>query len=449
MLTQYNLEDVKLEIEVSNSDPYVVTTNDMDNERRFITAASVDASDNGSSNPFGICGSKSYSFSIFDQDDYLSPNNQESPYFNKIKTGSKIKVYLKDTETDEWKNDGTYYITSISGSFNEGFCNAVNIYCQDKINNIGSNANPKIPCIKNIKVEDFLSILLTGLNKGTDWDIDPNLGSIVLLYGITVGDKIRDTLNALAHFLQATITINRDDMLVIRSATKIYGNTYTLPYDLVEDLSNIYNSAANYSKITINYNVDGFKVVDVLLNDNSYTFKNGTNTPIDNIKFLTKALSIHNIQIMYDRHRYNSSLNINGYQAYQDGMDGLSVTVSGDDIEQCTIYVEGASIDKSTRNEEKVIYDSNNSGTSINIEIKYIIKQSEAVSLVNSLANLVDKMTKQITIKTIASPHIDLGDRIILEDDEYTSSYKGSYRVIKYQTVHGENYSNILTLIRE
>ena len=447
MGVMWDMEDVKIEIEIPGEDPYIASTNDTSDDR-FINSASVSANDNDSYNPFGICGSKSYEFAVFDKNDYLSPTNTNSPYYDKIKTGSKIKVYLYNKETDSWDNDGTYFITSINGSFTDGYCDEVNISCQDKINNIGSNSNPKIPCLRNISVEDFLGILLAPMAKGIDWDIDQGLGSKVLLYGITVGDKIRDTLNALAQFLQASITINRDNMLVIRSATKIYGDTYTLPYNLVSSINNSYSLAANYSKVTITYSVDGSKVVDILLNDTSYTFNAGSNK-IENIIFNTKALSIHSIHIEYDKNLYNSVAVISDFKAYQDGMIELDVNVDGDKIEQSTLYVEGASINKSTRTDEKVIYESENDGTAIDVEIKYIIKQAEANALLNSLTELVNKMTRQIVLKTLATPHIDLGDRIVLEDEEYTDSYKGSYRVIRYNTVHGEGYTNILTLIRE
>lgn len=453
MQNQYNLENVKLEIEVNGADSYIVTTDNNENNQRFISNASVSASDNSSANPFGICGSKSYNFEVSDIDDLLSPANKDSQYYKKIKTGSKIKVYLENTEsideTDRWVPDGTYYITSISGGFSEGYYDAVNISCKDKLENIGSASNPKIPCLRNIRVDDFLGIILSPLAKGTDWDIDDALGSKILLFGITVGEKISDTLNALAQFLQARIMINRENKITIRSATKIYGNTYVLSYDLVQSMSNIYDDSVSFSKITANYNVDGFKIVDVLLNDNSYTFKSGVNEPINNIYFINKALSIYALSIIYDKHKYNSVLNINGYTGHQDGLDNLKVTVEGEDIDACTIYAEGASIDKSTRKEEIVLYESDESGIELNIDIKYIIKQSEASSLVVSLAELVDKMANQIVIRTLATPHIDIGDRIVLEDADFTSTYIGSYRVIAYNTTHGLDYNNTLTLIRE
>lgn len=448
-MVRWNQEDIKLEILVDNGEPYVVETDDEANERRLIYSATVSATDNNSSNPFGICGSRSYNFIITDLDDYLSATNTESPYYNKIRTGSKVKVYLKDTETNEWKNDGTYFISSINGGFSEGYYNETSLSCQDKLDNIGSKSNPKIPCLRNIKVKDFINYLLTDLTYGIDWDIDEELGNKVLLYGLTVGEKVRDTLNALAQFLQARITINRDNVITIRSATKIYGKTYKIPYDLVQSLSNSYSSYTNYSKLTISYNVDGFKVSDVLLNDNGYTFKSGINVPVDSLKFLTKALSINNISIVYDRKMYDSTARIVGYYGHQDGLENLTIAIEGEDINSCTIYAEGASIDKSTRQEEKVIYTSDENGLSINIDIKYIIRQDEAQALLANLANLVEKMNKQIVIKTIASPFIDNGDEIILEDEDYPVSYRGKYRVIKYQTTHGLDYNNILTLIKE
>lgn len=448
-MIRYNFEDVKLEIIVDGGESYVVDTDDLANERRFINSANVNATENNSSNPFGICGSRSYNFTIVDLDDYLSATNTESPYYNKIRTGSKVKVYLKDTETDEWKNDGTYFISSLGGGFSDGYYDEISLSCQDRLDNIGSRANPKMPCIRNIKVKDFIGYLLTDLVYEQDWTIDEGLGNKVLLYGLTVGEKVRDTLNALAQFLQARITINRDNVITIRSATKIYGPTHIIPSDIVQSLSNNYNNSTNYSKIAISYNVDGYKVSDILLNDNSYSFKSGVNTPIDSLLFLTKALSINNISIVYDRNMYDSIARIAGYYGHQDGLEQLIITVDGEDINSCTIYAEGASIDKSTRKEEKTIYTSDENGLTISIDIKYIIKQNEAQALLESLSSLVEKMNRQIVIKTYATPHIDLGDRVVLEDDDYTASYKGTYRVIKYQTNHTGDYSNILTLIKE
>lgn len=446
MGVMWDMEDVKVEIEISDGENYIASTENEDD--KILNNISVTANDNDSSNPFGICGSKSYELSIFDKNDYLSPTNTESPYYDKIKTGTKLRVYVYDNDLDDWRNDGTYYITSISGGFTDGYCDEVYISCQDRINNIGSNSNPKIQCLRNIRVDDFLGILLSPMAKGVDWDIDDKLGSKVLLYGITVGDKIRDTLNALAQFLQATVTINRDNKIIIRSATKIYGETYNLPSDCVSSITNAYSNSTNYSKVTITYSVDGSKVVDILLNDSSYTFKNGSNT-INNIIFYTKALSIHSVHIEYDKNMYNTVATITGFNAYQDGMTSLTVELNGENIEQCTLYVEGASINKSTRTDEKVIYESENDGTAIDMEIKYIIKQSEANSLLNNLTELVNKMLRQIVIKTLATPHIDLGDRIVLDDDGFSEAYKGSYRVIRYSTVHGQDYTNTLTLIRE
>ena len=446
MQAAWNMEDIKLEIEVEGSEPYVVTTDSDLDDQRFISGASSNASENNSSNPFGICGNRSYNFEIVDLDDYLSPTNEKSPYYNKIRTGSKVRVFILDTETDEWVPDGTYYITYIGGGFSDGFHDVVTLTCQDKMDNIGSKANPKIPCLRNITVKDFVTILL---GDDTGWEIDDDIGSKVLTYGITVGDKVRDTLNALVQYLQARITINRDNVLTIKNAVKVYGNEYTLTPDLVQSISNSYNSAADYSKIIVNYHIDGRKVIDVLLNDNGYTFKKGTNEPINGIKFRDKALSIHSISIKYNRHLFDSVLRLDSYEGYQDGIENLVASVAGDNIDSCTIYVEGASIDKSTRTEEKVLYQSEINGTVINIDIKYVIKQSEVNQLIKNLTGLLEKMTRQIVLKTNATPHINIGDRIILEDDDFTDTYKGTYRVIKYNTTHGEGYNNVLTLIKE
>lgn len=456
MNVMWNMENVRLVIEADGVEPYDISsdTSIYSDNRRFIENSSADAAENNSSNPFGLCGSRGYNFTIVDIDDYLSPTNTESPYYNKIKNGSKVLVYIEDTEAEDeehrWKPDGTYYITNISGSFNNGMYQSISLSCRDKLDNIGSKNNPKIPCYRNIKVEDFLNIIFSsiGLVKDLDWKINSSIGSKVLVYGITVGDKIRETLNALAQYLQVRMVMDRSNVLRIEYATGTYGNDYELPYDLVSSLNNIYVSSTNYKDVVVNYNVDGYKVEDILLNDNSYQLKAGDNL-IEDIKFNTKALSIRHITIQFDKYLFDSSIEQKIYHGYQDGLTDLFVHVEGQDITNCTLYAEGMSIEKSTRSKTaKIMNDENSNGTSITLDIKYVISEAEASSLLSSVKDTIEKSSRIIVIETIASPFLDIGAKVILKDEEYTPTYKGEYKLLKYQRKDGINYKNKLTLMR-
>ena len=450
MLIDWNQEEVKIEISVTDTEILTISTDDSENDKLFISNISTSASENESASPFGICGSTSFDIEITDLDDLLSPNNTKSPYYDKIKNGTKVKVYLEDTETEKYVNYGTVYINDIQGQFSEGGPGMISIYCKDKMDNIGSQENPKIPCDKNISVNDFVGKILAGIQPPVEYSIDNTIASSNLIYGITVGEKIRDTLNSLAQYKQARITVNRDNIMTIRDAFGFYGKTYTLTPDSVAELSNSYRNATDYSKLSIEYNVEGFFIEDVLFNDNTHTLEVTDNNGkiIDDIKFRNKALSIHSIKIDFDNNKYKSTVDILDYKGYQDGLTELKYRLTGEDVSECTIYIEGACIDKGTRTKEKNLMEDTESGTSINLNIKYIIDSNEADDLLNRLESLVKLMSRQIIIKTCATPHIDLGDKIILEDEDFTPSYRGQYRVVGYKTIHGIGYSNTLTLVK-
>lgn len=450
MLTGWNQEDIKIEISLSDTEVLEISTDDSINERLFINNINNSASENESASPFGICGSNYFNLEIADLDDLLSPNNINSPYYNKIKNGTKVKVYLEDTETGGYVNYGTVYINDIQGQFSMGSPDVITLYCKDKMDNIGSQENPKIPCDKDILVKDFIGKVVTGIEPPVTLDIDESIGNASLRYGITVGNKIRDTLNSLAQYKQARITVNRDNIMTVRSAFGSYGKEYVLSIDDVDNLSNSYINSTDYSKLAVEYNVEGFFIEDVLFNDNTHTLEvtDGNGKIIDDITFMNKALSIHCIKIDFDNYKYKSTVNILDYKGYQDGLTELKYELTGENVGECNIYIEGACIDRGTRTDERSLMDSDESGTAISLSIKYIITKEEAGDILDALERLVKLMSRQVVIKTSASPHIDIGDTIVLEDEDFTPSYRGRYRVISYRTVHGINYSNTLTLVK-
>lgn len=457
MSNAWNYEELQATI-YYNGGSLTISSDDTLNNRLFISGASASASENGSSNPFGIIGSRSYNIQVVDIDDILNPSNTSSPYYNKIRTGCKVEMALKDNSVNPavFIADGTYGINNLSSSFSEGGVNECQISVNDDLSNLGSQKNPKLPIYQNITVYDFLHILFTSINvSDLEWSLDSSYTNQVLIFGMTLGTKVRDTLNGLAQYLQARITKDRNNIIKIYPAAHTSGVSYTLGYDLVNKMSGTYTRNTDYSKVNLTYNPNTKTIRDVILNSTNkvVSSESGYENSLENISFNKKVVSIEALKIRYNANRYNCKLTVDSFKGNQDTLEELIIIgeniqegSSNIDVIDCLVYAEGNVVDKNT---SSVSYPSveNSEQNAINIELQYIIADSEAEQVAQNLYNLVMLMSKRISIDTFATPFIDIGDTVILSDDDY-QNYKGTYKVIGYNTTHGQDYNNRLEMIK-
>lgn len=443
-------EPLKLVIKFDKNTQYTVYSDKSYNSdsNNFIKEVTFNLSEGNSNvNPLGVAVSNSISMRIYDENDYLSPANKKSPYYGKVVNGVEMDLFISYDGTN-WTPYGTYYATSWSGGFEDGWHGLVSVSADDKLNTLGNMDLPELPAYANVEAGDLIANVMNGIGvKTSEYTIDPSINKS-LMFGIVAGNKVRDFLNNICQLLLARVVIDRQNIIRFVPALSVYNNSneITIGSEYTGTLVNRNNNNIDYNKVSVKYLEGGSISRGSLFRDSSHTLNNGGNI-ITDITFNHRALSIEQIKVLFDKNKYDSSIDSISYRGYQNGIQ-LNINVTGDDILECDLIGEGLLISTTDR---YITLDIDNStivgGRTYEFDTKQMMTASVASDVATDLKSYISIISRNVIMSGSAlTPKLYIGDKVVINNTD--TLYDGTYKVVGMSIVFGENYSMDITMIR-
>lgn len=446
-------ERYKIKIYFTDNIVYEIDTND--NTEKSIINISVNEEESVSSgNPIGIISSNSLYIEMYDKTGAISIYNKKSPYYNYMKNGVKIELYVVYKEYTEGdvlleieELYGVYYTTDWDTPYSSGSGNVTTISAQDKIQYIGSKEIPKLPTYSGVSIRDLIKQVFNGIGITDDeYSIDESL-DMNIPYGITVGIKVRDFLNEITQVLLARVHL-QGNIINIVPALGTYKNSYVLEDGYFNNMTIGNNTDNTYTKIRLYYDKVGNSEIDTIATINNITLTTGLNE-FNSIKFNSKVFSISQVYVEAPKVYKNKNVSIGdiNWTAYQDGMDIKVYNNTGINVDNVNIIIEGLKLNTTEATAELTIEDS---------EVPYILDLTNsmiqdtysATKLVSDIAKYLRKMKKTIQTDTQLTIKAQPGDRLQIKSSN--PNYSGYYRIIGCKTnLASTSYSKVLTLIYE
>lgn len=428
-------EPVKIIMYFDNGLTYETQTHSLGNNS-IISFRKKESEQLNYSNIFGSISSNEIYMTLFDVLDRLNSENKNSPYFNYMRHGVEIKAYISYDDGTSWDDYGTYYVSSWSGVFSDGFQDVVKISAVDEMQYILNNDIPKLSSYSGIKAGDLIKKVLVGCGvDASRIKISDSLNTS-LLFGVAEDSKVGYFLNEICQALCAIININDKNEIIIEPALVGYNNQYDIDDAYIETVENLNNNKNIYTRVKCSYDKTKGKRNGSILYD-TVELEAGK-TDFNNLRFFNKALTVSEIRLETEADIYDLR-----FTAYQNGID---LDVLSEKAEDVDIVLSGkylTTTEKYAISEIRYSDQKNNRTVSYDMYNKYIQTEAEAQVVSDTMARYIELNDRKIYMKTILSPRISIGD-ILNFDNELM---QGKYKVIDNETVHGTAYEKNLTLI--
>lgn len=214
------------------------------------------------SNLLGIINSNNISFRIIDNAGVLlQTDSNKSEYRPYLGSGVKVEIFedifSTSGELESTSKKGEYYTDSWSSLMRGKVENLTSIYCYDKLSHIGQKEVPALGALNDLSVGSVLDAVFNGIGlvKGVDYTVDSSL-NLGLIYPVTKGSKVRETLNEIAQVLIARITCDRDGIIRVKPAfnsvipepTLILSNKYGSNFSIKNN-----TDIGNYTYVKVGY----------------------------------------------------------------------------------------------------------------------------------------------------------------------------------------------------
>lgn len=428
---------------------YVVDTYKGDGKVRFIQSFSGSFRDGKDDlNPLGVCASNTISLVIFDEDDLLSPDNNMSPYYGKLHSGTKIVMEATEDGTT-WESYGTYYLDSIQGAFSDAYNDTTSIFAHDVVNTISVKQIPKLETytgtVGDLVVSVFSSIGLTF----SDYYIDPKI-NMSETWGIIGANTVGEFLNSVCQKTFSRVVADRDGRVCIIPSLYERTNANVLNINASETgtFTNKNNQAIDCDKIVVKYLTKKGNKHDTIATLSNIILEPGENT-VDNVTFTGKVLSVENVNLEY-KNNDNSDITITdmNYEAYQDGMR-LVIYCDGEGTAEASLDVKGIVASTTYDEVEGVLgnYGSYRNDYVQEFKVDEIITHEQAVAYTNSLIQYLNSVSRKIAMNdTCLTPKLFPGDRINISGTD--TMYDGNFRVTSVEMTISENYNLNLEMVR-
>jgi hypothetical protein len=392
---------------------------------------------NDSSNPLGITSASSVTLELWDANDYLSPTNTKSPYYDKLDFGVTIELFKADKGSSDWKPYGTFYASGIVGSYDGGSHDVVQLSADDALVTIGDTDAPGVQVYGNIQVGELLSAVFDKLTPSYTLNIDPSIASKTISIGAFKGSKVRDIINTVCQATLSRCFIDRNGDVCISPAITpyTYGNSWAFGAGDLGTLSNEINSASNINKIeVIFYEVDGKTTETQQVFSRTQDLVQGSNTITAD--FIDQVLSIDGVKVLSDYTKGSSVQQIQ-VQAYNKGAQ-LIVTTSAP-ISGAVIEVLGSVLAGDSTTVSQVIAE-RLGGQTFTYQSQQLISSDDAEAFLQSFVTYIKTISKRIAINgSVITPDVFIGDSMTISNTG--TSYDGNYIMSEVDIQFGENYS--------
>lgn len=449
-------EPIKLVINFNTNTHYTVYSDKYydQSSQNFIKDIKFHISEgNNKVNPLGIAASNSINIQIYDENNNLNPSNTNSPYYGLMVNGIEIKAYIS-YDGSTWSDYGTFYTTSWSGGFSDGWHGLVSISAEDRLNTIGNKDMPNIPAFNEVLASNLIAYVFNAIGlQAAEYSIDSSIDR-TLGFAVVKGNKVRDFINNVCQLLFARVIVDRQNTIRFVSALELYTgyNELTIGSEYTGSFSNKINNNIDYTKVKVIYlsgqgikegEIDRITGVDLSVGLNE----------LSGIVFDKTVLAIGNIGVYFDKTDSNASIDGVSYQAYQNGIT-IQINVNGEAIENATIIIYGTILETIDGFIQMLAHPGTVGGQGIGIggktfefETKQLMSSSDANTLCTALVNYINTIGNTFTIKGSAlTPQLYTGDKLIIEDTD--TIYDANYKIIELVIEFGENYNLDVTLLK-
>jgi len=364
-----------------------------------------------SDRPLGQISANYLDFVLNNIDQRFRPDNTTSPYAGKMVAGVKVVAYTSlEVSTDTWEElpIGTFYVGNWDASIDDP---EASVACYDRLIDICNKPTPTIPVSYNITHKDLYIKLFEALGLTTaDYEFDDKSYTDTMAYSFLVGNKVRDTLQALSQASFTCVYINKTNNKIRVAAYKPVGSTpvtYWADDDQISNISRPTSFVNNVQDISIAYTIPVLNNITELLNLQNIDMVAG-----QNVIMQTLPQPLRSITAVKLRNSSFSKVAAVSYSGYT-----INVTINCTTAETLTLVVEGIVI--SLPDLTEIV--SANVGAVGKLETgnKLIQSQASALALGARVARITNVNGPYVTIECFGDPSIELLDVMSIESSIY------------------------------
>lgn len=379
---------------------------------------------------------------IYDKDGLLDRKNEESPYYNKFKTGIQLEMYIKESDDETWHRYGVYYITGISYRNDVLSGNLCDIDAADILGMVYSKSATQVNYKQNDSIKSILQRIFSVI--GTSYySID--ITDKPFKYGVAFKDTIGELLSVLLASGDLMIYTDESGMILVRNYSSSVLEESKITYDeentmAIAQFDTLLSSFNSY-KITMHNPFITKRQLLLEVNDIVVPARVGTVINFDYEK-ITKG--IRNVVVtcedayveLQSFTSYSKGISCLVYNWDEDNNDkSISLKVYGDIIEYADTVIED-DIGTIDVDEERNIYE---------IET-YTDTDSSIDSVINRITSYLSDNCKCIEVDCFNNPYIRVGDKVTVDNDDY--NVHGTFRVVGLNNVFNTGYQSHLTLVK-
>lgn len=440
-------QQLKCKLTFDNGKVYECSTTNTDD--KVLQTARINESEGiTSGNPLGIMSSNSVNVSILDSAGVLVLTNASSPYAGYMRNGVKMELTLINKDGSE-APFGTYYTDDWDTKRSNGGYETTNLNGKDYLDYIGNMEIPELDAFASVEISELLVAIFEGLGlKSDQYYINPSL-NLELTFSVTKGAKVRDTLNAIANALIASITISRNNVIQVNPAFPTQpAEIPVLESHYISDTTIGHNRDSQYNEVRLDYVAVGIQESVDLARLNSYRLAPGPNS-IDSVEIPSNTQGIDGIFVSCSATHLNYAALIGDidYTGYQGGIS-ISIESLAEEAFDADIVVSG----RTSGSTRKSIYakvggnKSINTGLTLMLTSEYIQSDAIAKKYIADVADYLSKIAATIRFNCLLSPVIETSSYVQLENTADTLD--GIYFITGLSFNFSETYSVDVTAIK-
>lgn len=413
-----------------------------------------------SGNPLGVISSSTLSLEIFERNGDLSKTNKNSPYYPYMRSGVKIEVFEKYTDTLGRPREepfGVYYSDSWQNSNRGGEASAVSISAIDRLTYICKLPIPELEDYAGVDVVDLYYRLLLNCGAGltqTEIYADPSL-ELSMSFTLTKGARMMESLNSIAQALVARITLTREGNIKLMPAFPEKVITHTVDASVLEGISLNQNRDTGYNRVTLNYNLVSGRASEELARYDNLILKPGENI-INDLSLSSSAVGLDGVYLDYSLTpaRYENVIEYITYKGFQGGVSVKIFSNLTEDL-PCSISVWGtgtalssASISKDVPTIDGVI--PQKVADTLMLESYIIQTEADASAYLDKVITYLKSIGQGLTIYGDLDTSFEVGQYITITDDLNVSEddITGDYYVTGVDIAYDGDTSVTLTLYK-
>jgi hypothetical protein len=370
---------------------------------------------------FGLLSSNECSIRLWNKERIFSVTNAASPLYGKLLPGVKVEVFaVVHTPSPVDVPIGTFYTSewpiNAKGTF-------VDVVCRDRLNTASKISLEPTELHRNISVKDAITYLFDSAGV-TNYTVDNSLTYVIPYWtytATTLGAELQKFITGYG----CRIYVNKSNIItVIRAREATVVDTFTGANQII-DLTSGSDPRYIYSSLNIKYRAyrpseDLLLSVSVEAGTNEFVFNQPNVAIVTNIKSDTIITSI-----TYDSNKITIIADSNGT------------------VECYGVYLI-SSIEQQIVNDAALQLAVGSISRDVNTEV--VQSASEAVSLASLMFSYVTSMENLITVDARGNVALELGDRILVNNDssktnalfyvtkihyEFDGSLKARYTLLK------------------